>query len=458
MSEFDRRTFLKRMGKGAAVLGITGAATGAVWPKTGVAKAAVKDGAGRKYQTFQPGQYFDWEKKYIEKNIKTAANPPKMGGGETSTDVQEWEILSYNHTWDPYNPLFNDKQYARKAGYPNVPALPCFKTPNPGAMSMAIPAEVADLWYFAHGPDVVEFYDPIYGGDSLSSDLESLFFDDITAPGSDLRKFRFGGAGNMYNQKGELVVRNNGTLTNGYKKIIDGSPAPSYTEQMSKMVDHLPEAHYTTDEEWEYIKELWRKEEIRGSQKLYWEDVNIGDEPSWTCSGPVTYMDMVYWYGGVISRVRDRVLAGKTDELFRDRFGNYLLGQSNMYGGRNIVGARSVFYNDTGAKFVTRMLTNWIGDAGFVTGLSWIFQQSMKAMQLDRPGGELLDKVPYMKGKGCTVHGSEGDCAISKGYVTDKRINEKGEHIVDLTCWCETLDDRIVEVCGASVRLPSKKG
>jgi hypothetical protein len=63
-----------------------------------------------------------------------------------------------------------------------------------------------------------------------------------------------------------------------------------------------------------------------------------------------------------------------------------------------------------------------------------------------------------MKGKTCTVHPSEGDTVIGKGYVTDKYINDRGEHTIDLTCWAETLDDRIIQVVGISAKLPSKKG
>lgn len=120
---------------------------------------------------------------------------------------------------------------------------------------------------------------------------------------------------------------------------------------------------------------------------------------------------------------------------------------------------RMLFYNDTPAKIITRLVTNYIGDAGFVTRIGWEFQQLTKEMQLERTGGEYLDKVPYMKDKGCTEHGGEGDTVIGKGYVTDKYINDKGEGIIDLVCWAETLDEgKIVEVCPASARLPLKKG
>lgn len=53
-----------------------------------------------------------------------------------------------------------------------------------------------------------------------------------------------------------------------------------------------------------------------------------------------------------------------------------------------------------------------------------------------------------MQGKTCTAHCSEGDTIIAKGYVTDKYRNDRGAHVIDVTCWCETLDDRIISVIG----------
>jgi hypothetical protein len=115
-----------------------------------------------------------------------------------------------------------------------------------------------------------------------------------------------------------------------------------------------------------------------------------------------------------------------------------------------------LFYNDTGTKHITRMVTNYIGDAGFVTRVCWVFRQLFEDMIIENAGSEVLDKVPYMKGKGCTRHGTEGDTVIAKGCVTDKYINDRGEHTIDLACWGETLDGDIVQVVAASAKLPSK--
>lgn len=60
---------------------------------------------------------------------------------------------------------------------------------------------------------------------------------------------------------------------------------------------HHPEVHHYTEEDWEFISDLWDKEFIRGADTLYWEDVQVGDHPTPICSGPWTEMDMIKGHG-----------------------------------------------------------------------------------------------------------------------------------------------------------------
>lgn len=454
MYKFNRRNFLKLFGQGAAVLGLglsgkSSIRTEPAWAETG-------SGRG-KYQIFQPGEYLDFEKEMIEERFALAEKGPPESDGSVQA-VKEDELLKWNRNWDPYNPLFNDKAYAQKAGYPDVPAFPCYTHSSGPIGLVSIPEDAGDIRYIGHGPNDNYYYRHIFAGDSLTFENEKLMMEELTVPGSDFRHFKNGSIAKTYNQKGELVARCSLWRRESYRKIIDGSPAPDARQLALAQEGDKPPAHYTTDEEWEYIKELWGKEYIRGSQKLYWEDVNIGDEPAWVCSCPVSYMDMVGWHGGDRIDGRPAILKGDLKHTFRDRFGNYLFGVAGMYGGRNIPGARALMYNSTSAFLTTRLVTNYIGDAGLVTRIGWMFQQTQPHMRYEQEGGEYLDKVPYMKGKACTHHPTEGDTVISKGYVTNKYKNDKGEGIIDLVCWAETLDDRIIEVVPAAARLPLKKG
>jgi len=471
MAKLDRRTFIKYLGGGAAVLGagmglpLSSCNQQQAGKSTGGEAVSGSEKTAVKFQTFQPGEYFDWEKSIIEERFAKAAEGPQAGGGGGPegmpggggpTVITEDAILKYNKTWDPYNPLFNDKEYAIKAGYPGIPAWPCFQTPRAGGIS-GIPKNIADKFYYANDGSDVQVWTHIFAGDTFRSEGEKVVFEELTVPGSDLRVFKIGSSAKMFNAKGEQVGWGYGNTRDAYKKILEG-PKPSFSENMSEWVADFPKAHYTTDEEWEYIFELWDKEQIRGSQKLYWEDVNEGDEPVWTCSGPITHMDLIGWNGGNQNGLFMRNNRDNRDVLFRDQYGQYLNETSIHYGGRNIPGSRMVFYNNTACQHIIRMITNYIGDAGLVTRIKWMFRQLFPEMQVERAGGEFLDLVPYMKGKGCTVHGSEGDTVIAKGYVTKKYINDRGENTIDLTCWGETLDNRIIQVVAASAKLPSKKG
>jgi hypothetical protein len=464
VSKFNRRTFNRLLSGSAA--GIYAGLSGSAWVSAGEAAKAASAGTkfvSRKYQTFQPGVYLDWEKKMIEERLEQAKNPGRVRQGpggegqqEGKTPVTEAEILKYNSTWDPYNPLFNNKEYAKKAGYPGIPAFPCFQTPRGNAPS-AIPMDFADKWYYANDGSDVKVWTHVFAGDLFTSQPEKSEFTELTVPGSDLRMFILGASAKMFNAKGEQIGWGYGNTREAYRKIIDGSPKPSFTENMTEWCEYFPAAHYTTDEEYEYIKELWAKEKIRGSEKLYWDDVKVGDEPTWTCTGPVSYMDLNNWHGSSGTNLRGSKENPKN--MFRDRYGIYMNIAAIHHGSRNITNSRAVFYNHTAALHMARMVTNYIGDAGLVTRVCWRFKQLFKEMQLEKfQGGDILDKVPYMKGKMCTVHPSEGDTIIAKGYVTDKYINDRGEHTIDISAWAETLDDRIIEAVAFSAKLPTRKG
>lgn len=60
-----------------------------------------------------------------------------------------------------------------------------------------------------------------------------------------------------------------------------------------------------------------------------------------------------------------------------------------------------------------------------------------------------------MKDKRADCHGMEGDAVISKAYVTDKYIKD-GDHFVDLSWWCETIDNYVIEEGFATVKLPKR--
>jgi hypothetical protein len=162
------------------------------------------------------------------------------------------------------------------------------------------------------------------------------------------------------------------------------------------------------------------------------------------------------------------MMMGGTPELEKDDHGIY---QVKSGGGMGMGGPpmgmakekhpneRSVFMNTKGRQYGVRMVTNWIGDDGFLHKFAWRVINDTDHNKfpgtLDRPS--YLLKVPYLKeaGKYVTTHGYEGDVGITKGYVCDKYVKD-GKNYVDLVVWSETIEGHIWSECYAVVELPSK--
>jgi acyl dehydratase len=447
----------------------------------------------------------------------------------------------------PLNPLYTDPAYAKKTKYKGLIAASI--TVQPGFGFAYIP-KGTDIWISSDDPAAgrgldheLTFYKPIHEGDTLNGVVTSQTITDITDPeGSKVRKFRCVGTGEVYNQNGELVISAFYSGIETFKIFNDRSMAEYYDGPLTIAVnkpdgywDRIRGRHYYTDADWEYIKELWGKEEIRGSETRYWEDVKIGDEPTWTVDGPLEDAGRTTEHYAV----RDILMSGNTNDikekLSRDDNGTYRLkdknlidsggsppgvqmpdgemgmppdgqaggappgreggapggqipggqsqGQGGMPGGQaggapggqmgmppggqsspsDDPKVRSSFQNTIGAQYATRIVTNWMGDDGWMHKFAWRLAFSLDVGRnqfpedFDRPS--YLYKVPYLKeqGKFMLTHGFEGDLAITKAYVCDKYI-KNGKHYVDLVVWQETIDGEVWSECYAVVELPSREG
>ena len=415
------------------------------------------------FVTFTPGEYYDWEQPYVQDRLDIAAGRkqpemPKLPAGMNlfagPKPFTEAEILEYNRKWNPYDPLYNDPDYARKHGFPSVPAMSGFAQPR-GGMMMGFPKNIADKFYYTHDGGSFEIRDRIFAGDLLTPGKTTIDFRDITVPGSRVRAWYMGGTGESL-RDGKVVLTGGMSTRDCYSKFSDDTPTPSFSENMSEWYDYFPAAHYTTDEEWAYIRELWQKEEIRGAEPLYWEDVSVGYEAPRTCTGPITYMNMIYWYGGSALSREQLMNPGNLETMYRDHYGNYLFETSIHLGNRNHPKGRMVWYNDTGAKAIYRTITNFIGDRGRVSKFSWRFFPFFRELQGPTDAAEMFNKVPGMEGRDCERHGSEGDTCIGRAVVTDKYVNDRGEHCIEIALWAETLDGEIVQACASEAVLPSR--
>ncbi len=417
------------------------------------------------YQIFYPGEYMDWEKDLVEERMKIAsgeiAPPPSPFAGKEPQPITEEEIIAYNKLWNPYDPLYNDPEYARAHGHKSVPAYPGFRAMFPMGIP-GFPKNIAERFYYTNDGTDVRYFRNIYAGDILIPGKAELSFIDKTAPGSEVRIWYMGGAGDTLDQNGEKVFHAEGNVRDCYRKIINDAPKPTFSEHMATWTEYFPPAHVTTDEDYERIRSIWEQEKMMGDDTPFWEDIDVGFELPPTCTdGPVTYMHMMYWHymGNMSIYTREELFDPQMRATtFRDRFGQFLDETALHYSGRNIPGFRGVWYNDTGAKLIARTLTNFVGTKGRVSRFSWRFFPFFKELRTGPLCADEFNKVPGMEGRDCDRHGSEGDTCIGRAVVTGKYVNDQGEHCCEVMLWGEDLEGNIVQGCPSEIVLPSRNG
>lgn len=322
-----------------------------------------------------------------------------------------------------------------------------------------------------------EILKPIYAGDKLEARTGLGRIVDITPPeGADSHTFYLEGCGELVNQDGEVVMRGIGRGRNAFAAYADdytgeryygirmggpggpgGAPggAPGGGPGMPPPPDQMDasEPMTYTEDDYEKMTQMWKSEYIRGKDTLYWEDVQVGDTPQTLCTGPISEMDMIRFHCMQLMDqppFRDNLMdAERRSRLapFRNKYGVYYQDMAVHFCGQG-VGRNPSFFNTTNRNLLIRVVTNWMGDDGWLKKIDWHFS--------GRGADSFFDKVPHMKGKGATNHGACGECMLLNGYVTDKYISEDGDHVVDLTCWAETWDHKLTQIIGVTVSLPSR--
>jgi acyl dehydratase len=460
------------------------------------------------------------EKELAEK-IQAQANGKKFYVGKEVVSHQ----LDFNHGWIPTkdytpgiddfvanakqlaleNPLYIDPEYAANSRYGALTAAP-FAVDI--AVGFPYQPKLSEAYVWGAGRlegglkssakigagHEVTFYKPIYAGDTLNSVVTRHEMIDVTPEGgSQARFFRVIGAGDMYNQRGEKVMSISHKGTEAYlifndpsvaEQFEDKVPHPSGVRSMKQDWSKIRARHLYTDADWDYIKGIWSKEYIRGADTLYWEDVDIGDEPAWTCDGPFLRQGRSNEYMAVrdILMNRPEEVQGK---LYKDSWGVYrmkegspddymfeappsttamILSPELMANLPEMVtdpNARIGVQNLIPRKYGVKVVTNWMGDDGWLHKLAWFVGGPAEGVELPpedygRPSS--LYRVPFLKEQGKTVstYGFDGDLAIAKAYVCDKYIKD-GHHYVDLVVWLEIIDGSIWSECYAVVELPSRE-
>jgi len=438
------------------------------------------------YEIFYPGQYSEEDKKTVEEYkqrldavnnrgeidlqalISGTIDPKTPGLGRRpfgAFECKDYLCQFDADNYEPDNPLYHDDDYARAAGFEKRLCIPL--TADKGMFWAPMPAPLRDNLVVSNLNHVRYFHKPVYPGDTLYTITDRQDFVELTPEkGSDYRTFGISGSGRTFNQKGELVC-------SGSARTIESLRRHSNPKERNKTHvavwecpawwDLRPRHHYTKDD-WDRIKSIWAKETVRGSQPLYWEDVNIGDEAPEFIEGPVSQLDQIKYHGlGEIGSPSMKKMFEdpvESNAFLVDEYGEYYPanGVGHLEDGR-IPGHRPAFYNFMPVHYVMRALNNWIGDKGWIYGISWRIMNGMPGYEDDIPDfpdpESYIGKVPHLKGRTINTHGMTGDVILVKTYITGK-CREGSKNYIDLVWWCEAIDGVIYQEGEAILELPSK--
>lgn len=200
---------------------------------------------------------------------------------------------------------------------------------------------------------------------------------------------------------------------------------------------HIETARYTPDE----IRQIYadyEAEDIRGATPRYWEDVAIGDDLTPVVKGPLSMRDMFAWIIGAGSPFMKahRIAVGYQKRHPAAVMMDTTTGQIDVpelvhmepSRAREIGIPDRYDYGAQRMSWLFHVLTNWMGDAGFITKLY----------------GELRR------------FNVVGDTTWIKGVVTDKSQAD-GKHLVDIDIWGENQRGEITAPGRATVQLPSRQ-
>lgn len=404
-------------------------------------------------------------------------------------DMVKYVSLKYQ----PENPLYNDEEYAKKAGFDGIIAPQTYAAHDDTFMKPA-PFDARDIMLVAGLNHSVTTHRPIYIGDTLYLVIDERHFTDRTPEkGSIYRSIAISTKGSIYNQKGELVNSVKFQVMENLKTYEDGKKPAEFAPWEGPAWGER-EDHYYTDADWDFIRGVWAKEYMRGAETLYWEDVKLGDEPAWTIDGPIddSVEPAAPWGMGVGgSRTLKReimdteifkaMVRNPYDGIYRmekrsmsyPEFPSYAKAKYAVAQGGGTTSFmddddpaskpqdRFIFINFMGRDYALRHFTNWMGDAGQLRNIRWgiMPHESMEKYGYDLPlnpeAVRFLDVVPEMSGT-CLHHGMERDIFLVKSKVYEKRV-ENGEHLVELAWWVETVSGEVYQEGQATVVLPSKK-
>lgn len=388
------------------------------------------------------GVYTEKEKEFIANFNKFADE--RVGWAKTYKVplVTEEDIVQVNYAVDPWNPLWALPRYAASSRWGSCIAHPFYsKYYKPREQLPPVPPG-GDFRRFVWVGENIEYFQHIRPGDIIRAWQRRSTMDDVTSlDGNGLRKF------NYVDLDADLINQNDEVVLTEYfcSQLIFFPGLPGYPTPQPK--------YGFTKTELDYLRQLVEGEKIRGAEILYWEDVNVGETITPTVlettsimtglPGPlrpnVTSTERAHMPETIGVNTKKRAMPEYVKPWGQPANGPYIpdsdtgLLYSTSHGYPD---DRDAHYSgephthlaaNQSRVLMTRLITNWMGDDGFLRKFRW----------------RHLYRTPA------------GDALIARGKVVKKYV-ENGEHLVDIKTWTDNMRGNVTEVCYATVNLLSK--
>jgi acyl dehydratase len=216
-----------------------------------------------------------------------------------------------------------------------------------------------------------------------------------------------------------------------------------YTErkaaaQKGKYADIKPAVY--TDEDIARIDEIYAKEQRRGAEPRYFEDVQVGEKMPEYCKGPLTVTELIVFHAGGYGILEYGIGGSRMWWKNRTRIRNFYIKDEhgipdvsqrvhwNSEWAQKIGNPMAYDYSVLRESWLHHYLTDWVGDDG------WVFRQY-----------DEVRKFNYM-----------GDVQFIHGEVVGKRI-EDDRFLVDLMVKMTNQRGVVTTICEATVLLPSRE-
>jgi acyl dehydratase len=328
------------------------------------------------------------------------------------------------------NPLWIDAEYGKRSPFGAAVAPPSFVIGCFSGIQFGWPG----LGSF-HSESQLSFEQPVYWGDAVDAGCVYDGFDG-PSPSTFAGRTVTDHFSNIYtNQRGERIATIRWHVIN-----FERGPAARRRAGGARSDPDLP--HRWTTAELAVIDARVLAERPRGAEPRFWEDVAVGDQLDVITKGPIGLTDEIAFVAGggtPIPRLKAHAAAlhdyqAHSAWSFRDPVTSALEPIYSVHYNLQAANAMSAEYQyDVGFQrqsWQIHHLTHWCGDDGWVKECQAQYR-----------------KFVYLS-----------DVVDLTGEVVGKRVDDEGEHVVDVRTAARNQRGETVMPGSAVVALPSKDG